>query len=346
MTREAAMAATDHPQRTGPDIDGLEARTHSFLDLAALVAAVELGLPAALAQPRSAEELAPDLGIRTSRLVALLDALCWIGVLSELDGAYALEPAGATLLGTGPGSGLATLAYFRSTAAGWLELGASLRGGEPRRVVPWPPGVAATRYPHRDKAMILPELLADHLPLPTERPARAVDLGCGSGAVSEALLRRHPQLSVILVDRAPVVQQAAARLADQGLSDRVQAMAGDLLGPAPPLDADLVLLCNLLHSYADDGCQRLLARASSVLRPGGCLAVADLRVDRSGRHPRTAGDFSLYMALFAREGGAHAAKEILSWMQAAGLEQVHEAEAFPPWAGCQLLLGRRGTEGG
>ena len=171
-----------------------------------------------------------------------------------------LTSQGAELLGTGSGSGLASLAYFRSTAEGWLELSASLRDGEPRCVNAWAPGAAVGSYPFRDRAMILPELLANHLPVAAERPCRVVDLGCGSGAVSEALLHRHPTLSVIIVDREPVVRQAAVRLADAGFSGRFQPMAGDVLGPAPPVDADLVLLCNLLHSYGADVGRRLLAR--------------------------------------------------------------------------------------
>ncbi len=256
-----------------------------------------------------------------------------------------LTSQGAELLGTGSGSGLASLAYFRSTAEGWLELSASLRDGEPRCVNAWAPGAAVGSYPFRDRAMILPELLANHLPVAAERPCRVVDLGCGSGAVSEALLHRHPTLSVIIVDREPVVRQAAVRLADAGFSGRFQPMAGDVLGPAPQVDADLVLLCNLLHSYGADVGRRLLARAHDLLRPGGWLAVADLRVDRSGQHPRIGGDFSLYMSLFAQEGGAHASDKILAWMRAMGLVEVGEERAFPRRSGCQLLLGRKAARG-
>lgn len=168
------------PAGAGLDAAGLEQRVHGFLDLAALAAAVELGLPEALAEAQTVDDLQHTLGVQRRALAALLGSLCWLGVLTEREGAFALTPRGAALFGPGPETGLPTLAYFRSRAEGWLALSAALRDGDPKGVVPWAhaAGVEHTALPAR--AMILPELLAAHLPVPPDGPCPVPIIADGS----------------------------------------------------------------------------------------------------------------------------------------------------------------------
>ncbi len=68
---------------------------------------------------------------------------------------------------------------------------------------------------------------------PADFAGRLVDAGTGSGVVGLAVAARRPAIRALLVDRDPVaLALAAANAAENGLADRVEIRAADLLAPA------------------------------------------------------------------------------------------------------------------
>lgn len=137
-----------------------------------------------------------------------------------------------------------------------------------------------------DQAEILDldaEVLAEHTAsitawLPVEdSPRRIVDLGCGTGAGTLALLRRFPAAQVTAVDSsAPHLHRLQAKAAEAGVADRVRLVRADLDAPAwPGLGApELVWASASLHHMADP--DRTLRQVHDLLAPGGLLAVVEL----------------------------------------------------------------------
>ena len=107
------------------------------------------------------------------------------------------------------------------------------------------------------------ELLAR---VPDEGIVRIVDLGCGTGALTAAIVARWPDASVTGVDAsAPMVERA--RL-DHPTIDFVQA---DITGWEPKGKVDLIYSNAALHWLGDH--EKLFARLRSWLSPRGVLAV-------------------------------------------------------------------------
>lgn len=96
---------------------------------------------------------------------------------------------------------------------------------------------------------------------------RVLDAGCGSGRVTEALLERVPNGTVIAVDGS----QAMVEQTRERLGDRVEAYAVDLLDLAVTQPFDAILSTATFHWIADH--ERLFGRLHAALRPGGRLAV-------------------------------------------------------------------------
>lgn len=97
-------------------------------------------------------------------------------------------------------------------------------------------------------------------------PRTAIDLGCGGGLLSVPLARTGT--FVIGVDRCRTgLAEANAR--GERTARFVQADLSDL--PLQPGCADLVLLADVLEHVAEPSA--LIARAASLLRPGGALFV-------------------------------------------------------------------------
>jgi trans-aconitate 2-methyltransferase len=95
----------------------------------------------------------------------------------------------------------------------------------------------------------------------------ALDAGCGSGAVTQALLDRLPRGRVIAVDGSPaMVEKARAELAGDPRADVRRADLVELELGEP---VDVVFSSAVFHWIADH--DRLFARLHVALRPGGRL---------------------------------------------------------------------------
>ena len=104
---------------------------------------------------------------------------------------------------------------------------------------------------------------------------RVLDIGAALGAVSIALVRDHGAGSVVGVDIDPgLLAQMARRVADAGLSDRIETRLVEP-GPLPFPDAsfDVVFSKDSIVQIPDKAA--LFAEVHRVLRPGGRFIASD-----------------------------------------------------------------------
>jgi ubiquinone/menaquinone biosynthesis C-methylase UbiE len=114
--------------------------------------------------------------------------------------------------------------------------------------------------------------------------ARVADVGCGAGWASVALATAFPDIEVTGLDVDPaVVAQAAKRVTEAGLGDRVTFSVADAGRPPAANGFDLVCVFDALHELARpvealQGCRAMCA-------PGGTVLVLDSRVADRFRTP-------------------------------------------------------------
>jgi trans-aconitate 2-methyltransferase len=97
--------------------------------------------------------------------------------------------------------------------------------------------------------------------------ATVLDVGCGTGRVTEALLQLVPSGRVLAIDAS----QDMADLAAQRLGDRAQVWREDVLDLALDEPVDAVVSTAALHWVGDH--DRLWPRLAGALRPRGILEV-------------------------------------------------------------------------
>jgi demethylspheroidene O-methyltransferase len=124
----------------------------------------------------------------------------------------------------------------------------------------------------------LAEELAGFLDLQGVR--RLMDLGGGSGVVSMALLRRHPDLEAVVVDVANVCAAGREIAIENDLQDRIHYHPADFFRDDLPSGFDLVLECDVnIYSEA------LFSKVRGALKDGGRFVVIDQLAPEEGMAP-------------------------------------------------------------
>jgi len=104
--------------------------------------------------------------------------------------------------------------------------------------------------------------------VPEREIGRAADLGCGTGELTRALLKRWPAAEVWGVDSSP---EMLAKAGSAPPAPRLHIVQADLREWRPPAPLDLILSNAALQWVPDHG--SLLESLATLLAPAGILAV-------------------------------------------------------------------------
>ncbi|AKS31953.1 methyltransferase [Mycolicibacterium goodii] len=252
-----------------------------------ITAAAQLGVADALSGgPLRAEELARRVDADADALDRLMRALVGEGVFRRTrDGCYALNPLGDALRTDAPVS-MAGMAKFVGAAQHrehWSHLvdavrtGESavrtLRGMEAFEYIAAEPGLGAI---FNDAMTSMSELAITPLVAAYDfsRFGTIADVGGGHGRLLSAILAAAPQADGVLYDLPHVVEGAPEMLTRHGVLDRVRVVPGSFFDGVPQ-GADLYVLKNIIHDWADAPAAQILRNVRAAARPGATLVLVE-----------------------------------------------------------------------
>ena len=126
-----------------------------------------------------------------------------------------------------------------------------------------------------------------------------------------------------MFDAQSVCQIARQNVASAGMSNRVDAIAGDCFEDDFPAGVDCILFCHFFTIWSEDKIRFLLRKACDALRPGGSVIVFNMMQSDDETGPLTAAMGSPYfLALATGEGMLYTWREYQAWMRDAGFATV------------------------
>jgi hypothetical protein len=257
--------------------------------------------------PRSAEELASQIGAHPGALYRLMRATASVGVLAEgPDGKFSQTPLSAVLRQDGKPS-LRALAIMQTRewhTRGWDRLEYSVRTGKTAldEVMGMP--VFEHFQKHPADAQIFNDAMTSFSMIDSPAVADAysfdgigsvVDVAGGHGLLLATILGRNPNLQGTLFDAPHVIAGAKEGPLKPFLS-RCTLVGGDMFASVPA-GADAYMMKHIIHDWPDDMCIKLLQLCRKAAKPGGKLLVIDA-VIQPGNDFSPAKFLDLQMLLF------------------------------------------------
>lgn len=99
-----------------------------------------------------------------------------------------------------------------------------------------------------------------------------MDVGGGTGAMLAGVLRIHPQVTGILVDRPKTIARSGEIFAAAGVADRATAVGQSFFEPLPA-GTDVYLLRGIINDWPDRETGLILSRCAEAARPSGRVVI-------------------------------------------------------------------------
>jgi ubiquinone/menaquinone biosynthesis C-methylase UbiE len=166
-----------------------------------------------------------------------------------------------------------------------------------------------------------------------DRPSLDVlDLACGHGIYGFTVARQYPQAAVWSLDWPNVLRLTEKHAVRLGVRDRTEFIAGDMFEAPLGGPYDLVLITNVLHHFSTERATQLLARAASVLKPGGRVGIVGFTTtDAPPAEDPAPHLFSVLMLVWTFDGEVHSAQAYHQMLATTGFTgvQTHTVPRLP-----------------
>jgi hypothetical protein len=278
-------SATTQPQKPPAHVGVMQLLTGPYI-AGAVSCLAQMGIPDLVeAGPKSAKELASQIGADPEALHRLMRATASVGVLSEgPDGKFSETPMSAVLRSNGKPSlrALAMMGGREWHGRGWSQLEYCVRTGKQALEQVYGTPIFEYFKQHPDEGQIFNDAMTS---ISTgDSPAvvdaysfegihSIVDVGGGHGLLLATILARNPRMKGILYDESHVVE-GAKNGPLKPVMERCTLASGDMFSSVPAA-ADAYIMKHIIHDWPDESCIKILKACRKGVHPGGKLLVVD-----------------------------------------------------------------------
>jgi len=155
-----------------------------------------------------------------------------------------------------------------------------------------------------------------------KRVGKLLDLGCGPGSYTAAILKKDKTATATLMDRAVAIKVARKIYKTQSVYNRLHFVSGDFFDDEFGEGYDTVLLSNIIHIYNVKENKIIFKKINKALKRGGRFILYDLFLNNSKTEPYDAALFAITMLLYTKTGKSYAFGEVDSLLRNAGFARI------------------------
>lgn len=252
----------------------------------AIHVAAKLGIADLVQQtPKTATELAQATKTHEPSLHRLLRGLASVGIFAvDESGRFGLTDMARCLLDEPMSQRAVAIMMGDEHYASWGHLLYSVQTGKPAFDHLYGKPVFDWLSDHPEQAKIFDAAMTGFHGEETQKIIDAydfsrfqtvVDVGGGDGSVLIPLLHRYPRVRGILFDLAGVIERAGPNLANTGLAERCQAVAGNFF-ESVVAGGDAYLMRHIIHDWTDEQSLTILRNIRKVIPAHGKLLVIEM----------------------------------------------------------------------
>jgi hypothetical protein len=286
MNATTATTAATAEGQTPPAHVGMFQLLNGVFVVGALSCLARLGIPDLVEHgPKSADELATQIGADPRSLYRLMRATASVGVLSEgADGKFSETPLSAVLRSHANPS-LRTFAIIHGRdwhGLGWSHLDYCVRTGKQALDKIYGEPIFQFFEQRPEEAQLFNQCMSELSMIDSPAVADAysfgeihsiVDVGGGHGLLLATILARNAHLKGTLYDVAHVVAGAKDGPL-KPMMDRCTVASGDMFSSVPA-GADAYIMKHIIHDWPDEVCIKILKACRKEVNSGGKLLVVD-----------------------------------------------------------------------
>jgi C-methyltransferase len=304
-------------------------------DTMAFVALSELGVFTQLCSGEATlEQIATCTGAGTARLKKYLDLMLTCGILQRTEDTYSLIPGDEQIFSAESPFSHSIPKKVESFFSLYTKGTDILRSDQHQEHAG--PGGDVDEKQRRGFLTFLDgrsRAVAEEVAriLATDDVSTILDLGCGAGTYSWALLDAVPSAQAVLFDRENAKDLVQEFCANRTHTERSEFRGGDFFTDDLGGPYNLAILSNLIHCFDYDSSVQILSRVRESLSSDGRIAIKDITVseDRSG--PHNALRFGVTMAMLTEGGDVYSPTDISAMAKEAGLRvrMIHPLDKAP-----------------
>ncbi len=275
-------------------------------------------------RPSTTAEIAQRMGFNRRALTRLLDAVTALGLLKKEGQTYSVTERGRLLSSRYPEAVLPMALHMNRLWSAWGDLSNIVRrGGKGKR----------EHHDTRDDFIGAMDAVGRTLSVEIATAydlnlfQRLLDIGGASGTYTVAFLRKNPRMKAVIFDLDEVIPLAQNRIAAEGLTKRVDFVAGNFYCDELPQSCDLALLSAIIHQNGPKENLDLFRKIEKALIPGGVVLIRDHIMDDTRTVPSAGALFAINMLVNTRSGNTYSFREINDGLKKAGFRDVRLVRA-------------------
>jgi len=155
---------------------------------------------------------------------------------------------------------------------------------------------------------------------------KLMDVGSGGAGLAITITNAHPQIKATAIDLPQVAPIARKIVSEQGMNDRIDVVAANVVTDALPRGHDVAVLRGLLQVLSSEDARLAVKNIGAALNQDGKIFIIGQILDDSRTSPAEAVGFNLAFINSYDAGESYTEAEHREWLSEAGFVDVERAD--------------------